>query len=40
MAEQMEPRVVDLGENERDYTRKSFLSVSISVYGLNIGIDD
>ena len=40
MAEQMEPRVVDLGENERDYTRKSFSSVSISVYGLNIGIDD
>ena len=36
----MEPRVVDLGENERDYTRKSFSSVSISVYGLNIVIDD
>ena len=33
----MEPRVVDLGENERDYTRKSFSSVSISVYGV---IDD
>ena len=24
MAEQMEPRVVDLGENERDDSRKSF----------------